>query len=208
VIAAESATVAMCRGRSEIGPRALGNRSLLALPSTTRMRNHINLNIKRRESFRPLAPVVPLEHVRTYFDGIQESPFMLFVARVKEEFQEPLAAVTHIDGTARVQAVRREDNAFLHELLILVGESTGIPVLLNTSLNFPVRGSFETMFHTCGPVASMAVRSEPLTGTVGHIRDRFASPYRGTSRLVRVYPRSYWFRARGNGAADLSARLS
>jgi carbamoyltransferase len=128
-------TVAVCRGRSEIGPRALGNRSLLALPSPVRMRDHVNLNIKQRESFRPLAPMVPLEHASTYFEGIDESPHMLFVATVRPEARESLAAVTHIDGTARVQTVRAEDNSFLHALLECVGERTGVPVLLNTSLN-------------------------------------------------------------------------
>ena len=132
---ARGETAAVCRGRSEIGPRALGNRSLLALPAITRMRDHVNLNIKDRESFRPLAPVVPLEDVSEYFDGVEESPHMLLVATVRAEALERLGAVTHVDGTARVQTVRAEDNPFLHRLLKLVGESTGVPVLLNTSLN-------------------------------------------------------------------------
>jgi carbamoyltransferase len=128
-------TVAVCRGRSEIGPRALGNRSLLALPRPGRMRDHINVNLKHRESFRPLAPVVPLEHLETYFEGVEESPYMLLVARVRDEVREQIPAVTHVDGTARLQTVRAEDNPFLHGLLELVGELTGVPVLLNTSLN-------------------------------------------------------------------------
>ncbi len=132
---ANGQTVAMCRGRSEIGPRALGHRSLLASPRTARMRDHINLNVKERESFRPLAPVVPLEHLDTYFEDVAESPYMLFVATVREKYRDQLAAVTHIDGTARVQTVREEDDPFLHELLERVGDITGIPVLLNTSLN-------------------------------------------------------------------------
>jgi carbamoyltransferase len=132
---ADGDVVAVCRGRSEIGPRALGNRSLLALPSPARIRDGINLAIKERESFRPLAPVVPLEHLATYFEGIEESPFMLLVARVRDEVRDRLAAVTHVDGTARVQTVRAEDNPSLHRLLELVGEATGVPVLLNTSLN-------------------------------------------------------------------------
>ena len=128
-------TVAVFRGRSEIGPRALGNRSLLALPHPVGMRDHINLNVKSRESFRPLAPVVPIEHLPTYFEGVEESPFMLLVATVRADVRDQLPAVTHVDGTARVQTVRREDNPFLHRLLNLVGDSTGVPVLLNTSLN-------------------------------------------------------------------------
>jgi len=140
----EEEIVAVCRGRSEIGPRALGNRSLLALPRPARIRDHINLNVKQRESFRPLAPVVPLEHVGTYFDGVEESPYMLLVATVRPEARDQLAAVTHVDGTARLQTVRSEDNPFLHRLLELVGEATGVPVLLNTSLNFPGKPIVET----------------------------------------------------------------
>lgn len=128
-------SVAVCRGRSEIGPRALGNRSLLALPTSERTRDHINIDVKQRESFRPLAPVVPLDDLDTYFAGIEESPYMLFVATVREEYRERLAAVTHIDGTARVQSVRSADNPFLYGVLKRVGDHTGVPVLLNTSLN-------------------------------------------------------------------------
>lgn len=143
-VLAAGETLALCRGRSEIGPRALGNRSLLALPASTRMRDHINLNIKQRESFRPLAPAVPLAHLDTYFEGVGESPYMLLVARVREEFRDRLAAVTHVDGTARVQTVREEDNRFLFRLLEAVGDRQGIPVLLNTSLNLPGEPIVET----------------------------------------------------------------
>lgn len=141
---AGGACVAVCRGRSEIGPRALGNRSLLALPGPAKVRDHINLNVKGRESFRPLAPVVPIEHLDTYFEGLEESPHMLLVADVREEFRERLGAVTHVDGSARVQTVRAEDNPFLHRLLEIVGELTGVPVLLNTSLNLPGKPIVET----------------------------------------------------------------
>jgi carbamoyltransferase len=141
---AGGACVAVCRGRSEIGPRALGNRSLLALPGPAKMRDHINLNVKGRESFRPLAPVVPIEHVDTYFEGLEESAHMLLVADVREEFRSRLGAVTHVDGSARVQTVRAEDNPFLHRLLEIVGELTGVPVLLNTSLNPPGKPIVET----------------------------------------------------------------
>lgn len=127
--------VAVCRGRSEIGPRALGNRSLLALPASARTRDRVNLEVKQRESFRPLAPVVPLEDVAAYIEGIEESPYMLLVGTVRDEFRSHLAAVTHADGTARVQTVREEDNPFLYRLLKGVGGLVGLPVLLNTSLN-------------------------------------------------------------------------
>jgi carbamoyltransferase len=143
-ILADRRTVATCIKGSEIGPRALGHRSLLALPFSAGMRDHVNLNIKQRESFRPLAPVVPLEHFSTYFEGLEESPYMLLVARVREQYRDKLAAITHVDGTARVQTVRAADNDFLHQLLLKVGDLTDVPVLLNTSLNFPGKPIVET----------------------------------------------------------------
>ncbi len=138
------AIVAVCRDRSEIGPRALGHRSLLALPSSARTRDLINLEVKRRETFRPLAPVVRAEDFSKYFEGIEESPHMLLVATVRQEHRPRLAAVTHVDGTARVQTVRIEDEPFLHDLLGRIGSETGIPVLLNTSLNLPDTPIVET----------------------------------------------------------------
>lgn len=143
-ILADGRTVATCIGGSEIGPRALGHRSLLTLPISARTRDHVNLEVKQRESFRPLAPVVPLEHASTYFEGLEESPYMLLVARVREQYRDRLAAITHVDGTARVQTVRAADNEFLHRLLTRMGELTGLPVLLNTSLNFPGKPIVET----------------------------------------------------------------
>jgi carbamoyltransferase len=163
-------TVAVCRDRSEIGPRALGNRSLITLPAPVSMRDHVNLNIKQRESFRPLAPVVPIEHVSTYFEGVIESPYMLLVATVRTEVREQLAAVTHIDGTARIQTVRREDNPFLHRLLCVVGEATGVPVLLNTSFN--LRG--EPIVETPADAIDVFVRC-PIDVLV--IGDRIARKY-------------------------------
>lgn len=141
---AEGAVVALHRGKAEIGPRALGHRSLLAAAHSARLRDHINLNVKERESFRPLAPVVPIEAASTYFEGPAESPFMLLVFEVRPEFRDRLAAVTHADGTARIQTVRAEDNPFLHELLTEYGRITGIPVLVNTSLNLPGAPIVET----------------------------------------------------------------
>lgn len=143
-IVANDGTVAVCRGSAEIGPRALGHRSLLAAPASARMRDHVNLEVKRRESFRPLAPVVRLEDLATYFEDVDESPHMLLVATVRPEHRPALRAVTHVDGTARVQSVRAEDEPFLHDLLGRVGSLTGVPVLLNTSLNLPDAPIVET----------------------------------------------------------------
>jgi carbamoyltransferase len=176
----DGACVAICRGRSEIGPRALGNRSLLALPGPSQMRDHVNLNVKGRESFRPLAPVVPIEHVATYFSGLDESPYMLLVANVRDQFRKCLGAVTHVDGTARVQTVRAEDNHFLHRLLERIGEMTGIPILLNTSLNLPGKPIVET------PTDALALFIErPIDALV--LGDRYVqkySPWVPPSRLA------------------------
>jgi len=177
-------TVAVCRGRSEIGPRALGNRSLLALPRTARMRDHINLNIKERESFRPLAPVVRLEDVDTYFEGIEESPYMLLVATVREQVREHLGAVTHVDGTARVQTVRAEDNPFLHRLLGLVGEFSGVPVILNTSLN--LRG--EPIVETPADAINLFIQRPVDVLVLGDRLVRKYSPWVAPSALAGSLP--------------------
>lgn len=177
---AGGACVAVCRGRSEIGPRALGNRSLLALPGPSQVRDHINLNVKGRESFRPLAPVVPIEHLATYFDGVDESPYMLLVANVREEFRERLGAVTHVDGTARVQTVRAEDNPFLHRLLEIVGKLTGVPVLLNTSLNLPGKPIVETP----GDALELFVERPIDALVLGERLVRKYSPWVAESRLA------------------------
>jgi carbamoyltransferase len=120
------------QGRSELGPRALGSRSILANPLIADTKERLNGRIKRREPFRPYAAVVPLEAASTYFDLDVESPVMLIEARVKDE---TLAAITHVNGTARVQTVTRASNPRLHGLLHAFGAITGKPVLLNTSLN-------------------------------------------------------------------------
>jgi len=122
-------------GGSELGPRALGHRSILCLPAPGSMKNKLNNSVKRRESFRPFAPVVPLEVAPKYFELDGESPFMLRIVNVRPEHRASLPAITHVDGTARVQTVRREDNPLLHRLLIAIGDKWGVPVLLNTSFN-------------------------------------------------------------------------
>ncbi|WBB56641.1 carbamoyltransferase C-terminal domain-containing protein [Verrucosispora sp. WMMD573] len=131
--------VAWFQGGMEFGPRALGNRSLLADPRDERMRDHINALIKRREDFRPFAPVVTVEAASTYFEiePGDEDRFrhMLFTTRTRPEHRASLGAVTHFDGTARVQVVSRDGNPMLWELLTAFAQRTGIPVLLNTSFN-------------------------------------------------------------------------
>ncbi len=132
-VLAAGGVVAWFRGRSEFGPRALGNRSLLADPRSSDMRDRINFKIKNREWFRPFAPVVPLEDAADWFDLKEASPYMLRLARVLKPLLIP--AVSHVDGTARVQTLRRQDNPGIYDLLRAFGGLTGVPVLLNTSLN-------------------------------------------------------------------------
>jgi carbamoyltransferase len=126
-------------GRCEFGPRALGHRSLLAAPHDAAMRDRLNRDIKYREEFRPFAPVVPEELANTYFElppgGARLARFMSGVFPVRPEWRERLAAITHVDGTARLQTLRREFAPRLHDLIQAYGQRSGIPVLLNTSLN-------------------------------------------------------------------------
>jgi carbamoyltransferase len=123
------------QGREEWGPRALGNRSILCHPGWPGMKATLNARIKNREPFRPFAPAVRMEKLATCFHGSHEVPFMNVVYRVRAEWKERLAAVTHEDGTGRVQSVRREDNALYYDLISSFETKTGIPVLLNTSFN-------------------------------------------------------------------------
>lgn len=125
------------RGRMEFGPRALGNRSILADPRNYEMQDRVN-GIKFRESFRPFAPVVLSNRASEYFELETASPYMLFAAQLREQWlngDSPIAAVTHVDGSARIQTVDESDNPSLHGLLSQFEAKTGCPVLLNTSFN-------------------------------------------------------------------------
>jgi len=126
-------------GALEFGPRALGNRSILAAPHSVEMRDRLNRDIKWREEFRPFAPVVPVEAAERYFDrppgGARLARFMSGVFPVRPEWRSRLAAVTHIDGSARVQTLERDMAPRLYDLLRSYERRSGIPVLLNTSFN-------------------------------------------------------------------------
>ncbi|MGI5239096.1 carbamoyltransferase C-terminal domain-containing protein [Dactylosporangium sp. CA-139066] len=125
--------VAVANGRAEFGPRALGNRSILADPRPPDMKDRVN-RIKGRERFRPFAPVIPLELAHAEFDlPVPASPYMQFTARCREP--ERHAAVVHVDGTSRVQTVTAEQHPVLYEILRAWRAETGCPMLLNTSLN-------------------------------------------------------------------------
>jgi len=155
---AEEKVIGWFQGRMEFGPRALGARSILGDPRSTRMQSIMNLKIKFRESFRPFAPVVLRECVQNYFEMDVDSPYMLLVAPVREHLRIPMTeeqqklfgieklniprstipAITHVDYSARVQTIRREDHPIYYDLIAAFNRLTGCPVLVNTSFN--VRG--------------------------------------------------------------------
>lgn len=123
------------QGRMEIGPRALGNRSILANPAFPDMKDKINAEVKHREAYRPFAPSTPVEAKDRFFDIKGDSPFMLKVCDVLEPMKAVIPAITHVDGSARLQTVEQRINPRYHDLLTRFGEMTGVPVLLNTSFN-------------------------------------------------------------------------
>ncbi|AZD55805.1 hypothetical protein C4K19_4022 [Pseudomonas chlororaphis subsp. aurantiaca] len=134
----EGSILGWVNGRSEFGARALGHRSILAAPGSADVRDRINQHIKKRETFRPLAPIVLQEASKQFFEipeSMDNVPFMNMVVTVSPEARPLLAAVTHVDGTARVQTVSKDSDPVLHSLLCTFGLTYGVPVLLNTSLN-------------------------------------------------------------------------
>ncbi|HEY2666593.1 MAG TPA: carbamoyltransferase C-terminal domain-containing protein [Actinomycetota bacterium] len=133
-IIAGNGVVAWFQGRSEWGPRALGHRSLLANATDSRNLERLN-DIKGREQFRPVAPMVPLDRAREIFDGPIPSPYMLFTHRVHADWAPRIPAVVHVDGTSRIQTVDAADEPLLARMLAEVDARTGVPVVVNTSLN-------------------------------------------------------------------------
>jgi carbamoyltransferase len=129
----EGKIVALINGKSEYGPRALGNRSILADPRNFHNREILNFVIKKREWFRPFAPSVLEEKCSEWFDFDKPSPFMLFTAKVKNPKEVP--AISHVDNTARMQTVNEETNADFYRIIKEFYEITNIPMILNTSLN-------------------------------------------------------------------------
>jgi carbamoyltransferase len=131
--------VGWMEGATEFGPRALGHRSILTAPHDVAMRDRLNRDIKYREEFRPFAPIVPIEAADRYFElppgGARLARFMSGVFPVRPQWRERLAAITHVDGTARVQTLERSMAPRLHGLLEAYGRRSGMPVLLNTSFN-------------------------------------------------------------------------
>jgi carbamoyltransferase len=123
------------QGRSEWGPRALGNRSILAHPGWPGMKDMINQKIKRREGFRPFAPSILAEETVNYFEQDVPSPFMMHVVKIKPEKRSALAAVCHEDSTGRLHTVKQSQNALYYDLIRTFSEKSGTPVVLNTSFN-------------------------------------------------------------------------
>lgn len=140
----QNRVVGWFQGGSELGPRALGNRSILASPVKAWMTGHLNADVKKREWYRPFAPAVLFEHQSEIFESDVYSPHMLVTTKVKDEWITKIPAVVHIDNTARHQSVTLEGNERFYKLISKFYEKTGIPVLLNTSFNGPGEPIVET----------------------------------------------------------------
>jgi carbamoyltransferase len=133
-ILAEDKVIGWYQGRMEFGPRALGSRSILASPISPNMQARLN-EIKDREDFRPVAPVVMEEYAPEWFENASVSPYMLFVYNVKPDKAQHIPAVRHVDGTARIQTVNKEQHPAYYNLLREFHQLTGVPILVNTSFN-------------------------------------------------------------------------
>jgi carbamoyltransferase len=142
-VLAGNGIVAWYQGRSEYGPRALGHRSLLAHPGDRDTTARMN-DVKGREQFRPIAPMVRAERFAEIFDGVYPSPYMLFVHKVKPGWRDRIPAVVHVDGTARVQTVHAESEPLVAAMLAEFERLTGLPVVVNTSLNTAGRPMVDT----------------------------------------------------------------
>ena len=123
------------QGRLEFGDRALGNRSILADPRKEEMKDKVNATVKYREPFRPFAPSILANRIDEYFDGASLTPFMEKIFKIREAMREKIPAVTHVDGSGRLQTVTEEQNALYSRLITKFEERTGVPVVLNTSFN-------------------------------------------------------------------------
>lgn len=153
---AQRKVIGWFQGRAEFGPRALGNRSILADPRDVAMRDRVNAAVKFREEWRPFAPSVLEEHAGDYFEGCTSAPFMILTFRVRPEVANRIPAVVHADGTARVQTVNRTQNPLYWSLIKAFADRTGVPVVMNTSFNLKgdpivntVRNAIAT-FYTSG----------------------------------------------------------
>jgi carbamoyltransferase len=140
----EGKIVGWFQGGSELGPRALGHRSIICDPRRPEMKDILNEKVKHREGFRPFAPSILLEKSKEYFSLDVPSPFMLLAVDVNKDKKSIIPAVTHVDGTARVQTVTKEDNGIYYDLINEFYRITGVPVILNTSFNLAGEPIVET----------------------------------------------------------------
>jgi len=132
---ADGKIVGWFQGRMEFGPRALGNRSIVVDPRRPEMKDILNARIKKREPFRPFAPSILEERISEYFEQTHPAPTMLMVYQIKLERRAAIPAVTHVDGSGRLQTVSRATNPLYHDLISEFERITGVPVVLNTSFN-------------------------------------------------------------------------
>ena len=141
----EKNTVAIFQGRSEAGPRALGNRSILYDPRDPNGKDRVN-RVKRRESFRPFAGTIKLPFVHEWFDmaGLEESPFMMYAVDVRPEKADKIPAILHVDNTCRIQTLSMDQNPNYYRLIDAFCQITGVPILFNTSFNLSGEPLVET----------------------------------------------------------------
>ncbi len=181
---ANGAIVGWFQGGSEFGPRALGHRSILADPRGALTRDYLNAHVKFRESFRPFAPSVLLERAAEIFELKDESPYMLVVVPVREAWASRLPAVTHVDGTARVQTVSRDVDPLYHALIAEFELSSNVPVLLNTSFNIRGMPIVESPRDAVGALlftdldAVYLGRLKVTRPSLAHLRPSFSAPWR------------------------------
>lgn len=161
---ADGLVVGWFEGGSEFGPRALGHRSLLADPRRHRMRAYLNGTVKRREHYRPYGASVLAERVGDYFEPAAEEPFMLFVARVRGDRQASIPSAVHLDGTCRIQTVRRDREPVYHALISAFARLTGVPLVLNTSFNGKGEPIVETPADAVASAARMGLDALALEG--------------------------------------------
>ena len=162
---ADGRIVGWFQGRAEVGPRALGARSILADPRRADTRDIVNARVKRREAFRPFAPSVLDEYGPDWFDNYAPNPFMLLVQPVRPERRAQIPAVTHVDGTARLQSVTAAEHPLYHRLISRFAAHTGVPVILNTSFN--LRG--EPIVHRPAEAVSDFLASDMDALFLGHL---------------------------------------
>jgi len=131
----QNCLIGVIRGNYEVGPRALGNRSILCNPSNKNMREILNEKVKKREWYRPFAPVCTAEDAKKYFTNLNDIPYMSVICYTKKEYKELLPSITHVDGSCRLQTIKKNQNIFLWELLKEFEKLSNFPILLNTSFN-------------------------------------------------------------------------